>query len=240
MNRHRLDHVALLLAAQGSRRQAIRVITAGLVSTLALGRAAQPASAAICPERVPRPGYRPTVNGCGPSGYGWAIPDSWNRANFTPACNAHDRCYGTCNKSRQQCDIQMRNRMWAACDRAYGRRGQENLWRLRCRDRANTYFKAVRRGGQAAYEDAQEEACICCNQGDRGQKCGKNCCAAGAVCASPTTGVCCQPGQTCGGGCCPVDWCYDCIQGSCQPRCSPNQWCNRNVCEDCGAWGCGG
>jgi RHS repeat-associated protein len=70
---------------------------------------------------------------CGASGSDtrfW-IPDGiWRNA-----CIEHDRCYGTCGKSKQQCDLQ--------------------LWR----QSGNTmYFIAVYGGGHAAYRQAQKEA----------------------------------------------------------------------------------
>lgn len=213
MDRHRLDYVALMLAAPRSRRQAIRAFAAGMLSTVVLGRAARPVAAALCPNRVPREGYRPEVNGCGPSGYGWMIPDSFGNANFTPACNHHDRCYGTCNQPRLACDKQMRQKMRTACERAFSRRdGEENWRRLKCLDRANMYFKAVRRGGQGAYEDAQNEACTCCD----------------------------APSLPCGDSCCNPELCMTCAGGTCVWACPRCHYCNNGVCIDCGQDTCCG
>jgi hypothetical protein len=215
----RFDRLARLLAKSPgvepvvrSRRQLLRGVAVGVVSTVALARTPQRVAAALCPNRVPVPGHRPTINGCGPSGFGWVVPDSWNRANFTPACNQHDRCYGTCNSNRRACDNQMRARMKRECNRVYGRRGHENLWRLRCLDRADLYYDVVNRRGQSAYEDAQSEACYCC-----------------------------APDQiACKTGCCSPQFCQACIGDTCQWTCGPCQWCNRGVCEDCGVGCCGG
>lgn len=217
MDSRRFDRLTRLMArpasastsARPSRRQVIRGVAAGLVTAVAVARSPRPAAAALCPERVPVPGYRPDVNGCGPSGYGWAIPDSFGDANFTPACNQHDRCYGTCNSGRRTCDVLMRKHMKATCDRVY--RNDAEM-RGKCRRRAQFYFNVVHNNGQSAYEDAQMEACFCC------------------------TGT----ATRCGNQCCPTSQCYDCIGGSCQYRCQTNDWCNNNVCQDCGEQSCGG
>jgi hypothetical protein len=223
MDPHGFDRLARLLArlpaspsaaqTPRSRRQVLRGIAVGMVSTAAFARTPERVAAALCPNRVPVPGYRPTVNGCGPSGFGWTIPDSWGRANFTPACNQHDRCYGTCNSNRRVCDNQMRRQMKRECNRVYSNKdGQENFWRLKCLRRANLYYNVVNRRGQSAYEDAQNEACFCCD-----------------------------PGQiACRTGCCSPQFCQACIGDTCQWTCGPCQWCNRGVCQDCGVGCCGG
>jgi hypothetical protein len=33
------------------------------------------------------------LNGCGPKGYGWLVPDNYGRVDFTRAGNIHDACY---------------------------------------------------------------------------------------------------------------------------------------------------
>ena len=186
---------------------------------------------------MPRPGYVPTANGCGPDGWDWFVPDSWKQANFTKACSRHDICYGTCNSDRNDCDYEFLANLKKACRRAYGSKEERDLYH-RCRDRTYNYYTAVSDGGQAAYEAAQEEACECCEAG--ATRCGAACCPEGKVCANQATGDCCSPEAVCGDECCPTSFCYECVQGSCRYQCQANEFCFRGQCQDCGETGCGG
>lgn len=230
--------VPLATPAGMSRRTVLRGAVAGVVSTMAVARAPQPASAALCPIRVRRKGHRPTINGCGPSGFGWAIPDSFGRAEFTQACNRHDRCYGTCNENRLKCDVLLRKSMKAACKRAYR---DDREGRARCNGIANLYFKKVHESGLSAYEDAQREACVCCGT-DR-TPCGESpCCPSGHECcnnvcrlshlgpwdACSARHACCPEGQVCCDGadnlaacCSPDDICVPNCLGLGVPGCCP-------------------
>lgn len=237
MDRHRVDQLAVLLAATRSRRQVVQVVTAGFVSTVILARSARPAAAELCQERVPKPGYTPEVNGCGPSGYGWTVPDSYGDANWTPACNRHDKCYGTCNESRLKCDVLMRKSMQHACKRAY-RRDDERKKMRKCLGRARFYFNVVSNSGQSAYEAAQDEACDCCGAG--GDSCGTRCCVQGSVCVDRATSRCCAEAEACGSTCCATSSCFKCSGGTCQYQCPSSHYCAGGECKDCGPWGCGG
>lgn len=108
--------------------------------------------------RVPRPGYKPTSNGCGPAG-GPKVPDSFGKASFLDACNKHDICYGTCKSNRHTCDKKFGKRLRRACRGAYPD-GSRKL--AECLDRAKDYHDAVIALGSIAYDDAQSEACQCC------------------------------------------------------------------------------
>lgn len=113
---------------------------------------------ACAQTRVKRPGYRPTVNGCG---VGRGVPQGFGKASFRPACNAHDICYGTCNKEKEACDGTFRDALDDACSKAYP--GPRNAaLRKRCGETAEIYTGAVGFLGSSAYVRAQEEACICC------------------------------------------------------------------------------
>ncbi|MCR5183144.1 MAG: hypothetical protein K6B46_00380 [Opitutales bacterium] len=74
-------------------------------------------NAGKCEGRTRRrdPNYEPSINGCGSEGSEW-VPDSffWF-VDFTPACNAHDVCYGTCGASKAQCDVSLGADMATAC-----------------------------------------------------------------------------------------------------------------------------
>lgn len=57
----------------------------------------------------------PTSNGCGPSGFGLLVPDFL----FTPACDNHDRCWGTCNSSMSQCNKNFLHDMQRICNKSF-------------------------------------------------------------------------------------------------------------------------
>lgn len=100
----------------------------------------------------------PTWNGCG-SGDGWftnyilnPIGKIWN---FTSICDAHDRCYGTCNTSRSICDKTFYNQMLDSC-RTY----PKPLPAI-CAADALAFYDGVRLGGTGPFSDAQGESCWC-------------------------------------------------------------------------------
>lgn len=93
----------------------------------------------------------------GACGTGWNEPwvrDSWGNADFTSACHAHDRCYDTCGRAKDDCDNAFRGELHSACERAYS-----SVWhavqRRACKEMANTYHSAVHRNGGDAYRAAQ-------------------------------------------------------------------------------------
>jgi hypothetical protein len=119
---------------------------------------------ADCPNRTEKQNYEPTVNGCGPEG-GWlskVIPDSYGDANFKPACDEHDRCYGKCKSNRDVCDRNLRRDMERACNNAYPQHEDFFDHRGVCSSRTNKYFDAVHSLGKGPYETAQKDACDCC------------------------------------------------------------------------------
>lgn len=121
-----------------------------------------------CPSKRPHPGYKPKVNGCGPSGFLnlplWAIvPDGYGGCDFKPACNDHDTCYGTCNSDRGACDGALGAAIKSRCQASFGTSTPgSRLDRGACEATAATYEKAVRRWGQAAFDAGQRVACECC------------------------------------------------------------------------------
>ena len=129
-----------------------------------------------CPNKRPHPGYKPTVNGCGAAGVInlplWAlIPDSIGSVNMKPACDDHDRCYGTCNSDKQKCDSALGDSIYAACVATYPTPIATNgisinpfdsFFQGICNALGNTYEQAVSEHGQGAFNDAQKEACECC------------------------------------------------------------------------------
>jgi hypothetical protein len=107
---------------------------------------------------VPHPGFKPTSNGCGPKG-GPRISNTFGKANFKPACVAHDRCYDTCRAKKAECDARFFRAMTTACGNAYPPR---SAGRRRCIAEARDRYDAVLILGHGAYDDAQSQACDCC------------------------------------------------------------------------------
>jgi hypothetical protein len=109
--------------------------------------------------RVARAGHKPTSNGCGPA-EGPKVPNTFGKASFLAACNAHDICYDTCRSDRDKCDETFYRQLKAACRAAYPVQGSKN--RKACVAQATNYHDAVIALGSIAYEDAQSKACQCC------------------------------------------------------------------------------
>jgi Group XII secretory phospholipase A2 precursor (PLA2G12) len=113
--------------------------------------------ASCAATRVPRPGFRPSSNGCGTATF--RAPPAFAKAGFTPACNAHDICYDTCNKTQDDCDDAFRKSLARICNRRYGKNPRALD---ACENLAAEASIALRVDGGDAYRKAQKEACICC------------------------------------------------------------------------------
>ncbi|KAL9646879.1 hypothetical protein ABK040_013739 [Willaertia magna] len=114
--------------------------------------------------RHARIGFRPKTNGCGPASLGIVSKAIGKLSgSFTPCCNAHDVCYGTCNKDKEQCDFEFRECMFKVCKRKFGKKNKRRTFKERlCRIKAKTYFEAVYgKIGCGVYKDSQKEACVC-------------------------------------------------------------------------------
>ena len=100
------------------------------------------------------------IQASGACGTGWhesLVPDRWNRADFTVACRNHDQCYGTCGRSKDDCDRAFHGDLRSACRDAYSSWLQRPLRRT-CLELANAYHSAVHRMGGDAYRDAQRDS----------------------------------------------------------------------------------
>ena len=63
--------------------------------------------------------------------------------DFTPSCNAHDQCYFTLGKSKNQCDLDFQKDMRAQCEADYpGIIGYDNY--IACSNAADAYYTGVR------------------------------------------------------------------------------------------------
>jgi hypothetical protein len=108
--------------------------------------------------------YKPTKNGCGSKDFD--VPDTWpakgpgKKANFTPSCNKHDVCYGTCKKDKDACDKAFCSDLRKACAKTWPNAGDSK--RAGCETRADFYCAGVILAGDSAYWNAQAEGCHCC------------------------------------------------------------------------------
>lgn len=112
-----------------------------------------------CRTSVQRSGtLPPATNGCTLVGQG--------PFGFTPACNRHDTCFGTCGSTQQSCDIHFLIDMVLICMSRYD---NNSFWQDRCLDAATSYYGVVS-STDAWFEDAQDGACTwkpCGNCGPR-------------------------------------------------------------------------
>jgi RHS repeat-associated protein len=95
----------------------------------------------------------PSSNGCGAQG-GTQFPGDFGLWDFTPACDGHDNCYGTCGSNKSDCDNQFLADMLSVCE-AYVL--LPSLYNT-CAALAATYYAAVVAAGQDAFDAAQ----ACC------------------------------------------------------------------------------
>ncbi|MEM7011200.1 MAG: hypothetical protein AAF585_06920 [Verrucomicrobiota bacterium] len=80
------------------------------------------------------------------------VPDRILGANFTPACSAHDDCYDTLGKTKEECDAQFKKDLIIAAKQT------GPLARIPARLSAGIYHLAVKLGGKNSYALAQEDA----------------------------------------------------------------------------------
>lgn len=175
--RHDFDDALVGYARRPSRRGFLRLLTGALGLTAAGGTAAAlaPSSGAAeptcfwefpahdlsaCAQVRHHDGHSPTTNGCGSGDWkGTLVPNSWGKADFTPSCNQHDICYGTCGNDKLNCDTNLSLDAMRACDAAYG---DSPTRRAACYTVAYAYGEAVHEFGDGPYNEAQEEDCDCC------------------------------------------------------------------------------
>jgi hypothetical protein len=158
---------------------------------------------ATCPNKVPHPGYTPTLDGC------TNVPDSWGAANFTPGCNNHDRCYQTCNSDKNACDNALHTDLNQACNAAYPGSDARSQIKLKgCLSASSTYFFGVQKAGGSFYRADQILACDCCATSDCPQPCAGGTCGGAPSCGDDSSCVCfksvegngfCHRSQPCAG-----------------------------------------
>ncbi|CAF1307351.1 unnamed protein product [Adineta ricciae] len=103
----------------------------------------------------------PTADGCGTHrtkwNY-WAIHWIGEHYKFTSICDEHDRCYGTCNTNRLNCDQTFCFDLLASCETRWSTEEKKLTF---CKSWAKTYCKAVKSYGSGAFGNAQNEGCWC-------------------------------------------------------------------------------
>jgi hypothetical protein len=153
-----------------------------------------------CSKPVPKLNPKFPVNGCGPQNGFNPVPQvPLYIADFSVACDGHDRGYGTCNRPKAVTDNKFLQDMKAIC--AGGGTASpglfESLLMIQCISNAEIYYAVVSsKRGDDPYKDGQSEGCDCCDEcPGGGSKCNGRCCESGRTCAP--TGRCCPP---CGPG----------------------------------------
>jgi hypothetical protein len=126
----------------------------------------------VCTDRVANPTWIASehVNGCGPADPNFFqsfVPENPNiqfgGPSFTPACNKHDECYGTCGANKNQCDTQFFVNLKELCYDASINNNQLQVQKYNeCFENTRRYSGAVRKYGEDAYLNAQAESCLCC------------------------------------------------------------------------------
>jgi hypothetical protein len=90
-----------------------------------------------------------TYNGCGPSGWGWLVPDRfrWIGLDMSPACYPHDHMYETGWPKHIADLVFEENGYHQAMKAKWG-------WRIVAQRIAFGYYLAVKNGGAGAYNRA--------------------------------------------------------------------------------------
>lgn len=105
---------------------------------------------------LPSQAVHTEVNGCGSGLTGRITPNGF-LANFEPACNDHDLCYGILGETKESCDDRFLIKMRQRCKSTY-----DDWWekpsRYICYENAQLYYEAVNRFGGDAYREAQDHA----------------------------------------------------------------------------------
>jgi len=122
-----------------------------------------------CPNRVPRQNDTPSSDGwCGSSAAPLAnwIPQGFAFiVSFSSACDAHDRCWGTCSTAfgaRSLCDINLGIDAGVACSTQIPWWAPSELLDL-CLVQAALYAVAVSSSlGDNAWNEGQKKGCQCC------------------------------------------------------------------------------
>lgn len=118
------------------------------------GKDPQAVCGEVCPQgysKVERGGnYVPSTNGCGTDGFN--VEPTFP---LTPCCDVHDRCYGTCGKSKMACDDDFQKCMRRVCEKVKGSAKGS------CDGEAMIFNMGVRSLGCGPFRVSQELGCMC-------------------------------------------------------------------------------
>ncbi|KAL6048795.1 Group XIIA secretory phospholipase A2 [Balamuthia mandrillaris] len=114
------------------------------------GKSTCPFHCAVGTSKQANPNHTPTTNGCGPSGLSVATKDF----DFGPCCDAHDLCYDTCGKTKEQCDEGFQECMNTLCASSYGQNQG-------CKAAGSLFYMGALLMGCESYKTSQKNACLC-------------------------------------------------------------------------------
>lgn len=103
----------------------------------------------------------PSVDGCGTHRQKftyWFIHAVGEAFGFTPACNDHDTCYGTCNSMKMSCDSYFFTEMINSCERTWI---SDERKHITCSLVADIFYTVVKFFGGKPFRNAQHEYCQC-------------------------------------------------------------------------------
>ncbi|KAG7333656.1 hypothetical protein KOW79_002063 [Hemibagrus wyckioides] len=113
-----------------------------------------------CPDGgekpFPRPGHRPSANGCGSHVFG--SPFNAGIPFITSCCDQHDRCYDTCGQKKADCDEQFQGCLNNICGDLVILGGESVQV---CELAVSLTYDAVMYLGCKAYLTSQSAACVC-------------------------------------------------------------------------------
>ncbi len=151
----RRDHL-ILAPALTTFRTALPVLI--LLVLVGCGNSPGKSASSLLADLLGDDAFDTSVNGaCGPLEIALAIPDCpLDLVCFTSACEVHNVCYGTCDASKEGCDLAFYHDMLAICHRRtfWGESDAEL-----CRSLAFAYWMAVATLGQEAFDATQVSAC---------------------------------------------------------------------------------
>jgi len=115
----------------------------------------------VCPKNVKpkrNPNHKATSNGCG--SYGMEV-DVSAYPGFEQCCNKHDKCYDTCNETRDKCDNKFEECLKVAChhNAIVNMLGSKKF--KKCEEVGHFMHNAATGFGCNAYKEAQRNSCLC-------------------------------------------------------------------------------
>lgn len=167
----------MLNSSPHSRAWVVPVALTALIALVTAGECPMDETGPVDGVVSQEPNGEPESNGCGPASIAIGEEGSplftflnCNLAPngsvycFTPACNNHDICYGTCHESlnlsreahKASCEQAFMSSLNAICDETYL---LDPISHVRCRATAFIYYSLTNNFGDASYSAAQDQEC---------------------------------------------------------------------------------